>query len=92
MGINREELKRMIDRIPEQDAVEVYDFVGYLNMKREKETLNQLDVETLSKDEKLIDQIRSSRKDRENNRMYSKESGLEYLRGRVEEFERGKSL
>jgi hypothetical protein len=31
--VNREELKRMIDQIPDQDAVEVLDFIGYLNVK-----------------------------------------------------------
>lgn len=92
MGINREELKRMIDRIPEQDAVEVFDFVGYLDMKREKETINQLDVEALSRDHNLIDQVQRSRDDRKNKRLYSKESGLEYLRGKVKEFERRQNL
>jgi hypothetical protein len=33
-------LKRMIDIIPEQDVVEVLDFIGYLNMKREREALD----------------------------------------------------
>lgn len=92
MGINREQLKRMIDQIPEHDAVKVFDFVGYLNMKREKEMINQLDVEALSKDESLIDQVQKSRDDRNNNLMYSKESGLEYLRSKVKEFERGQNL
>lgn len=92
MGINREQLKRMIDQIPEHDAVKVFDFVGYLNMKREKEMINQLDVEALSKDERLIDQVQKSRDDRNNNLMYSKESGLEYLRSKVKEFERGQNL
>lgn len=27
MSVDREELKRMIDQIPEQDALEVYDFI-----------------------------------------------------------------
>jgi hypothetical protein len=36
MSVDREQLKRMIDQIPEQDALEVYDFIGYLNMKRER--------------------------------------------------------
>lgn len=30
MSMNREELKRMIDRITEQEAAEVLDFIGYL--------------------------------------------------------------
>jgi hypothetical protein len=35
MSVDREELKQMIDQIPEQDAIEVYDFIGYLNRKRD---------------------------------------------------------
>lgn len=43
MSVNREELKRIIDQIPEQDAIEVADFIGYLNTKREREALNNLE-------------------------------------------------
>lgn len=42
MGMNREELKRLIDHITEQDAAEVLDFIGYLNMKREREAIRNL--------------------------------------------------
>lgn len=48
MSVNRDELKRMIDRIPEQDAVEVLDFIGYLNMKRERETLKNLEEASMT--------------------------------------------
>lgn len=85
MSVNREELKRMIDQIPDQDALEVYDFIEYLNLKREKETLNELEVEYLAKDEGLLRQVQRSREDRKNGRFYSKEKGLEYLRNRLEE-------
>jgi hypothetical protein len=92
MSINRDEIKRLIDFIPEQDALEVLDFIGYLNMKREKEVLHQLDVEVLSQDKELIRQIQNSREDRENGRIYAQELGLEYLRKKVEEFENGQSI
>lgn len=92
MSINRDEIKRLIDFIPEQDALEVLDFIGYLNMKREKEVLHQLDVGVLSQDKELIRQIQNSREDRENGRIYGQEPGLEYLRKKVEEFERGQSI
>ena len=82
----------MIDFIPEQDALEVLDFIGYLNMKREKEVLHQLDVAVLSGDKELIRQIQKSREDRENGRIYGQELGLEYLRSKVEEFEHGQSI
>jgi hypothetical protein len=92
MSVNREELKRMIDQIPDQDAVEVLDFIGYLNLKREREATQDLDVEQLSTDEGLIRQVQQSRKDRQAGRIFRPEAGLGYLRVKVEEFERGQSL
>lgn len=92
MSVNREELKRMIDQMPDQDAVEVLDFIGYLNLKREREAVQELDVEQLSADEGLIRQVQQSREDRQAGRVYGQEAGLDYLRVKVEEFERGQSL
>jgi hypothetical protein len=43
MSVNRDELKRIIDNIPEQDALEVLDFIGYLNLKRERESLKNFE-------------------------------------------------
>ncbi|WP_240035126.1 hypothetical protein [Neobacillus notoginsengisoli] len=63
----------MIDQIPEQDALEVYDFIEQLNMKREKVTLNEIEVEYLAKDENLISQVQKSREDRRNGRVYGRE-------------------
>lgn len=80
MRVNREELKQMIDQIPEQDALEVIDFIGYLNMKRERETLGEADVELLAKDPDLISQVKKSQEDQANGRMYNMEQGLAYLR------------
>jgi hypothetical protein len=85
LSVNREELKRLIDIIPEQDALEVYDFIEYLNRKRKEESLQQLDIENLKSDENLIRQIENSREDRKNGLFYTKEQGLEYLRKRFEE-------
>lgn len=45
MSVNREELKRLIDFIHEEDTAEVYDFIGYLNMKREREAIDQMDLD-----------------------------------------------
>lgn len=80
LSVDREELKRMIDQIPEQDALEVYDFIEYLNIKRKKEAINEMEVEYLAKDDGLIRQVQKSREDRRDGRIYSKEQGLEYLR------------
>lgn len=92
MSINREELKRMIDQISERDANEVFDFIGYLNMRREDDSQQHLDVESLAEDEDLIRQIQKSREDRKNGRMYNQKQGLAYLRNQVDEFENGQSL
>ena len=48
MSVNREELKRIIDHIPEQDAIEIADFIGYLNAKREREALKSLEQASMT--------------------------------------------
>jgi hypothetical protein len=92
MSVNREELKRLIEHIPEQDAIEVLDFIGYLNMKREREAAQHLDIEALSEDVDLIRQVQHSREDRNSGRVYDQQAGLDYLREKMGEFERGESL
>ncbi len=92
MAVNREELKRLIDQIPEQDALQVYDFIGYLNMKREKDDVSSLDISALSEDLNLIRQVQHSREDREQGRVYGREGGLEYLQAKVKEFEHGQNI
>lgn len=92
MGVNREDLKRLIDTINEEDVAEIYDFIGYLNMKRERETIDQLDVELLSEDKGMIRQIRKSRDDRANGRVYDQKQGLNYLRNKITEFESEQNL
>lgn len=83
MSVNREELKNMIDTIPEQDALELYNFLDYLNMKREKDQLSS-EIDALSEDASLIDQIMKSREDRANGRIYTHERGLSYLRQKAD--------
>lgn len=92
MSVNREELRRLIEHIPEQDAIEVIDFIGYLNMKREREAAQHLDIEALSIDEDFIRQVQRSREDRNSGRVYDQQSGLDYLREKVGEAEHGEKL
>lgn len=92
MAVNREELKQLIDEIPEQDILQVYDFIGYLNMKREKDNFSSLDVSALSEDSDLIRQVQNSREDRKQGRVYGREAGLEYLQAKVQQFEHGQNL
>ncbi|CQR47538.1 hypothetical protein BN1058_01862 [Paraliobacillus sp. PM-2] len=87
MSINREKLKRLIDFIHEEDTAEVYDFIGYLNMKRERKAIDQMDLDLFSKDKELIQQVQKSREDRENGRIYGQEQGLKYLQHKIREFE-----
>jgi hypothetical protein len=42
MSINRDELKRMIDLITDQELAEVFDFIGYLQLKKEREALQNM--------------------------------------------------
>jgi len=48
MSVNREEIKRLIDHIPDQDAAEVLDYIGYLNMKRERDAINDLEQASIT--------------------------------------------
>ncbi|NMD72228.1 hypothetical protein HHO41_18310 [Bacillus sp. DNRA2] len=92
MSVNREELKRLIDNIHEEDAAEVYDFIGYLNMKREREAIDQMNLELFSEDAEIIRQVQNSRKDRINGRIYDQEQGLKYLQNKIKEFESEQNL
>lgn len=87
MSVNREELKRLIDVIEEEDVVKVYDFIGYLNMKRDREAINEMDLDHLSEDKNLIQQVHNSRDDRTNGRMFGQDKGLKYLQRKIKEFE-----
>lgn len=92
MSVNREELKRLIDFIHEEDAAEVYDFIGYLNMKRERANIEQIDLDHFSEDKELIRQVEKSREDRINGRMYDQEQGLKYLQTKIKGFENEQNL
>lgn len=92
MRVNREELKKLIDFIQEDDAVQVYDFISYLNMKRERETIEQMDLDQFSTDKKIIQQVQQSREDRKNGHIYGKEQGLDYLQRKIKEFESEQNL
>ena len=44
MRTTKENLKLLIDKISENEAKEVLDFVGYLNMKRRREKFKDLEL------------------------------------------------
>lgn len=43
MSVSKDELKKLIDTIHDQDASEIYDFIGFLKMKREQQELRGLE-------------------------------------------------
>lgn len=43
MNTAKQMLYKLIEEIPEKDAFEVIDFIGYLKMKREKELYKDLE-------------------------------------------------
>lgn len=92
MSVNREGLKRLIDFIHEEDMTDVYDYINYLNSKREKKAIHHTDLEHLSKDRELIKQVQKSREDRKNERIYDQEQGLKYLQHKIREFESEQNL
>lgn len=92
MGVDREELKRLIDQMPEQDALQVHNFIEYLGVERENDNQHQLDTSFLEEDADLIRQVEHSRGDRKLGRVYGKEAGLEYLRDKVKDFEHGQNI
>ncbi len=44
MRTTKENLRALIDKISENEAKEVLDFVGYLNMKRRREKFKDLEL------------------------------------------------
>lgn len=88
MKINRDDLQQLIDSIYEEDAAEVYDFIGYLNMKREREAIGQIDFDSFFNDKELINQVQKSREDRTNGLIYDQKQGLKYLQKKTKEFEK----
>lgn len=92
MRVNREELKRLIDTLHEGDTAEVYDFIGYLNMKRDRKVIDQIDLNLFSEDENLIRQVQKSREGHANGHIYDHEQGLKYLQNKIKEFESEQNL
>lgn len=52
----------------------------------------QMNLDLFSKDKDIIYQIKKSREDRINGRMYDRKQGLDYLQRKIKNFERGQNL
>jgi hypothetical protein len=51
LSINKDELRKLIETIPEQDAAEVLDFIGYLKMKRDRDSFHELEQASITSTE-----------------------------------------
>ncbi|WP_156183028.1 hypothetical protein [Mesobacillus campisalis] len=49
-------------------------------MKNRTETIIEIEVDWLAKDEELLNLVKKSREDRKNGRIYNKEQGLAFIR------------
>lgn len=57
-----------------------------------EEDVQGIDVKVLSEDKDLIRQVQKSREERQAGLFYDQQTGLDYLRLKIEEFERGQNL
>ncbi|AFM43119.1 hypothetical protein Desaci_4266 [Desulfosporosinus acidiphilus SJ4] len=74
------------------DLVQVIKDEFNVNVWIEEENEDSIDIESLADDTNLIHQIEHSRDDRKSGRVYDHQAGLEYLRERIKEFERGQNV
>ncbi|MFZ3131404.1 MAG: hypothetical protein WA125_09980 [Desulfosporosinus sp.] len=63
-----------------------------INVWIEQHNDDGIDIEALAEDVNLFHQIKQSRDDRKSDRIYDHLTGLEYLREKIEEFERGQNV
>lgn len=89
---------QLFDKFKHKEILELSDLVQAIkdefdvNVWIEEQNADILDIESLAKDDNLIHQIQQSRNDRESGRVFEQQAGLEYLRQKVEEFERGQNV
>ena len=89
---------QLFDRFKHKEMLEMSDLIQVLkdefnvNVWIEEHNENGLDIESLAEDTNLLHQIEQSRDDRKSGRVYGHQEGLEYLREKLEEFERGQNV
>ena len=89
---------QLLDKFKHKEILEISDLVQVIkdefnvNVWVEEQNDDSLDIEFLAEDIDLLHQIEQSRDDRNSGRVYDHQSGIEYLREKIEEFERGKNV
>ena len=89
---------QLFDKFKHKEILELSDLVQAIkdefdvNVWIEEQNADSLDIESLAEDYDLFHQIQQSRNDRESGRVFEQQAGLEYLRQKVEEFERGQNV
>lgn len=89
---------QLFDKFKHKEILEVSDLIQVLkdefnvNVWIEEHNTEGLDMRALAEDTNLSHQIEQSRNDRKNGRVYDHQAGIEYLREKIEEFERGQNV
>ncbi len=89
---------QLFDKFKHKEMLEMSDLVQVIkdefnvNVWIEEHNDDGLDIESLAGDANLFHQIEQSRDDRKSGRVYDHQAGLEYLREKIEEFERGQNI
>jgi hypothetical protein len=89
---------QLFDRFKHKEMLEMSDLIQVLkdefnvNVWIEEHNADGLDIESLAEDANLLHQIEQSQDDRKSGRVYGHQAGLEYLREKIEEFERGQNV
>lgn len=89
---------QLFDKFKHKEILEVSDLIQVLkdefnvNVWIEEHNTEGLDMRALAEDTNLSNQIEQSRNDRKYGRVYDHQAGIEYLRKKIEEFERGQNV
>ena len=89
---------QLFDKFKHKDILEMSDLIQVIkdefnvSVWIEEHNNDGLDIESLAVDANLFHQIKQSRDDRKSGRVYAHQEGLEYLREKIEEFERGQNI
>ena len=89
---------QLFDKFKHKEILEVSDLIQVLkdefnvNVWIEEHNAYSLDIGALAEDANLSHQIEQSRNDREFGRVYDHPAGIEYLREKIKEFERGQNV
>jgi hypothetical protein len=89
--------EQLFEQFKNKDRLQLSDFVQWIEDEFEvnvfiEEPLDDANAKSLAEDPDVIRQIHKSREDRKAGRIFNQENGVEYLRGRIQEFESEQNL